>query len=131
MQNEVRKDGESIKFTHRFIEGFAESSYGIEVAKLAGIPPAVIERARHMLSEQRAISPGTTVKKETERAQSHSNQLVEQVEVSQAERDLINRIKKININRTTPLNALFILNELRESIETRQQGELFGAGEIQ
>jgi DNA mismatch repair protein MutS len=132
MQNEVRKEGESIRFTHRFIRGFAESSYGIEVAKLAGIPQDVIERARFMLAEHKSnASHAPTETLEASVIPAKTGPLFETEEPSRSERDLISRIKKININRLTPLNALLILNELRESIENRYQAGLFDAGEIQ
>ncbi len=46
----VRESGEEIKFLHKVAEGSADRSYGIQVARLAGIPPQVLERARRLLA---------------------------------------------------------------------------------
>ena len=46
---EVREEGGTVKFLHRVVEGVADKSYGIEVAKLAGLPDEVVERAKEIL----------------------------------------------------------------------------------
>ncbi len=50
MTIEVIEEGESVKFLHRVVEGVADKSYGIEVAKLAGLPKEVVDRAKEILS---------------------------------------------------------------------------------
>ncbi|MFC7153838.1 DNA mismatch repair protein MutS [Halomarina halobia] len=47
----VERDGEEVTFLHSVVEGAAEASYGVEVARLAGVPPTVIERSRALLAD--------------------------------------------------------------------------------
>ncbi|WP_254545819.1 DNA mismatch repair protein MutS [Halomarina pelagica] len=47
----VERDGEAVTFLHSVVEGAAEASYGVEVARLAGVPPTVIERSRALLAD--------------------------------------------------------------------------------
>jgi DNA mismatch repair protein MutS len=54
VQVAVRESGDHVVFLHRVIEGAADRSYGIQVARLAGLPPAVIARAREVLHELEA-----------------------------------------------------------------------------
>jgi DNA mismatch repair protein MutS len=54
---EVQEDGEAITFLHRIVAGGADRSYGIHVAKLAGVPSGVLARARRLLSELEAEKP--------------------------------------------------------------------------
>ena len=54
VQVAVREQGDQVVFLHRVIEGAADRSYGIQVARLAGMPPAVIARAREVLHELEA-----------------------------------------------------------------------------
>ena len=56
----VKKRGEDITFLRRIVQGPADDSYGIEVAKLAGLPEAVIKRAHAVLRQLEATAPGAT-----------------------------------------------------------------------
>jgi DNA mismatch repair protein MutS len=131
MQNEVKKVGEEVQFTHRFIPGSAASSYGVEVAKLAGVPAQVIKRALTLLAAQNIPSAAPTAT--TSAAPNSTAMLKLQVEPKgdNIDSDIIKRIRTININRTNPLNALLILSELREAIDHRVQGLLFENSEFQ
>ncbi len=100
----VKKKGEDILFLRRIVRGPTDDSYGIEVARLAGVPDKVVVRAREILSE---LEQGghTPVKRVT----------VEQHDPVAA--SIINRLKYVDVRSTTPLEALNILSELKCGIE--------------
>ncbi len=106
----VKKRGENIIFLRRIVRGRADGSYGIEVAKLAGIPTGVVKRARVILSELEANSPEIRfapmgmVDDDTE---------VLQISLkSTLDDEIIDQIRNIDINTLTPLEALTTLHEL-------------------
>lgn len=106
----VKKHGEDITFLRRIISGGADQSYGIEVAKLAGIPDNVVKRARQIL-------------KELESGQTRSpkpREKVQQTAISftpPGEAEAIFRLKNLDINNLTPMQAMKILAELCELIK--------------
>lgn len=99
------KRGDDITFLRRIIPGAADESYGVEVAKLAGLPDSVIVRAKKILSELEAGQPKTRRirKKQEEQAQ---------LTLVPEETELEKRLHAIDINKLTPMEAMNILFEL-------------------
>ena len=97
----VKKRGDDITFLRRIIPGGADGSYGIEVAKLAGVPNNVVTRARAILKELEAtgvtVPPSATVEEEDMLQMSFSNEVGT---------ELIEEIKKIDVNTLTPIEAM-------------------------
>jgi DNA mismatch repair protein MutS len=91
-----------IVFLRRIAPGGASKSYGIDVARLAGLPPAVIERARHVMGE---LEAGTV-----ERRVAPSAQLPL---LPSPPPPVIARLAAIDVDRTTPMEALKLLAELK------------------
>jgi len=104
----VRESPQGIVFLHRIEEGAASRSYGIDVARLAGLPPAVIQRARQVL-KQHERSERQNVALETE----PSLQLTMFTPLSQR---ILDRLAEMDINSLTPLQALNLLEELKAEI---------------
>ena len=103
----VKKRGEDITFLRRIVSGGADQSYGIEVAKLAGIPDSVVKRARQILKQLESGKPEATKKKAE----------VEQTSISftpPGEAEAIFRLKHLDINNLTPMQAIGVLSELAE-----------------
>jgi DNA mismatch repair protein MutS len=104
-----------IVFLRKVEPGPADRSYGIEVAKLAGLPPEVIGRARQVLHEHENaehqatahLSPGARSAEET------SVQLTMFTPLSQK---IVDRLKEADLDRLTPIDAMNLLNELRKQI---------------
>lgn len=98
----VKKRGDEIKFLRKIVEGGADESYGIEVAKLAGIPSKVINRAKEILSELEENKEYAPVRSDDDQlsfsAISHEN--------------IIEKIKKTNVDELTPDDAKYFLGEL-------------------
>ena len=96
----VRKHGEEITFLRRIIPGGADDSYGIEVARLAGVPDKVVRRARQILRQQESEGPVQVVtQKEKEPDKDESEQIVD-------------RLKKVDVNALTPIECMNLLYEL-------------------
>ena len=106
----VKKRGDDITFLRKIIRGGADESYGIEVAKLAGVPNAVVKRAKEILSELDG-------EKQIQRQQ--MEKVTESVEneqmnfVSASNHAVTEKLKRVDLNALTPIEALNILYELK------------------
>ncbi len=108
----VKEGAKGIVFLHSIEPGAASKSYGIEVAKLAGLPPAVIERARHVL-KQHEKQERQSVQVETE---PEPMQLTIFTPLSQR---IVDRIAETDVNALTPLQALNLLEELQQELKEK------------
>jgi len=108
----VKETGGGIAFLRKVEPGAADRSYGIEVAKLAGLPNEVIARAREVLTEHESaereltsnLSPG---------ASPPPTQLTIFTPLSQP---VLEKLREVDLNRITPLEALNLLAELKNEI---------------
>ena len=115
----VKETGAGIAFLRQVLPGAADKSYGIEVAKLAGLPEAVISRAREVLAEHENAEAGL---REQLRAQlgldsataPRSPQLTIFTPLSQP---VLERLREVDLNRLTPLEALNLLAELQSQVQ--------------
>jgi DNA mismatch repair protein MutS len=112
----VKEGADGIVFLHNIEPGAASKSYGIEVARLAGLPAAVIERARHLLRQH-------------ERQERQSVQVETQVDPVQLtiftplSQRIVDRIEAADVNQLTPLQALNLLEELQQELkEIKEKG---------
>ena len=109
----VKETGGGIVFLRKVQPGAADRSYGIEVAKLAGLPHEVVVRAREVLAEHENaerqvtghLSPGTDPP---------PAQLTIFTPLSQP---VLEKLREVDLNRLTPLEALNLLAELKKQIE--------------
>ena len=110
----VKETGGGIVFLRKVEPGAADRSYGIEVAKLAGLPHEVTERAREVLAEhesaERRTSEHLTPGAEPERPA----QLTIFTPISQP---VLEKLREVDLNRLTPLEALNLLAELKNQVE--------------
>jgi DNA mismatch repair protein MutS len=107
----VKKRGDDITFLRRIIRGPADGSYGIEVAKLAGVPDSVVKRAKVVLKsleENGNYVPSQTVVSNDE---SETDQVSFEQNYNQT---IIDRLKSIDINTLTPIEAMSVLYELNK-----------------
>ena len=106
----VKKRGDDITFLRRIIRGPADDSYGIEVAKLAGVPETVVSRAKEILKQ--IDSGGLELPVPVHiggRFESDDGQLSL---MPAADNELIQRMKELDVNTLTPIEALQTLYEL-------------------
>lgn len=107
----VEKEGEVV-FLHKMMEGPADKSYGIHVAKIAGLPSALLQRAATILKALEEHEPTVQPKPVVEESQ----QLSLFSEVSTEEIGVIDQLKKLNLLEMTPMDALNTLYELQKRI---------------
>lgn len=107
----VKKRGDTITFLRRIVRGRADGSYGIEVAKLAGIPNSVVSRARVILRELESANPERNTIM-TDIAVQEEEQDLQLSITSSLDDEIIDNLRNIDINTLTPLEALTTLHEL-------------------
>jgi DNA mismatch repair protein MutS len=108
----VRENAGGIVFLRKVEPGAADRSYGIEVAKLAGLPQAVISRAREVLFEHES-SEHQVREHLSEEANAAMPQLTMFTPLSQK---IVDQLKQADVDQLTPLQALNLLHELKKQI---------------
>jgi len=108
----VKEAAGGIVFLHNIEPGAASKSYGIEVARLAGLPAAVIDRAKHVL-RQHEKQERQSVQVETA---AEPVQLTIFTPLSQR---IVDRIAETDVNQLTPLQALNLLEELQQELKEK------------
>jgi len=112
----VREVGEEIVFLRRLERGGADRSYGIQVARLAGLPPRVVARARELLVELEGTHSGGGEGLGRHGRHRPASSTLDQLSLFPvAEHPVVVRLRETDINHLTPLDALNLLAELRES----------------
>ncbi len=110
----VKEVGTKILFLRKLIEGGSEHSFGIHVAKLAGMPNPVVERASKMLKELEASNRGN----EREKVKDAGNAADMQLSFFQLDDPVLEQIRdevqNMDIDTLTPVEALFKLNEIKK-----------------
>jgi DNA mismatch repair protein MutS len=115
----VKEWNDEIIFLRKLIEGGTNRSYGIQVARLAGIPARVIQRAKRILykieqGEYNSEGSPVLINEETREAKGP----VQLDLFSKTENKLIEKLSKTDISTMTPLEALNFLNELKDKLKT-------------
>ena len=125
----VKEKGDDIVFLRKIVKGGADKSYGIQVAKLAGLPDNVVERAKEILQELlendiSEIAKNITV--ETSSGRKKKKEHLDEVDLAQmslfdtADDDMIiDELRNIDIGNMTPLDALNKLYELQNKVKNR------------
>ncbi len=93
----VAEEGETVVFTHRIVPGGADRSYGLHVAKLAGLPRAVIQRAEELLA---------TLENADGRAKKPEPDSRKQLALFPHASPLLDELRQLDVNALTPLQAL-------------------------
>ncbi len=99
----VKEMGDTVIFLHKIVRGGADRSFGIEVAKLAGVPIDVTERAKAIMQ--------SLVEKDESLLRPHS-----QAVSSLTRDDLIDMLRDINLDNITPLDSLKLLSEIKHRL---------------
>ncbi len=105
----VKETVSTVEFLHKVIEGSADKSYGVHVAKIAGLPKTIISRASSLLEKLESS--------EKKKVQEPAGEESEQLEIFNASNHvLIQALEKIDLNSITPIEALNELNSLKNLI---------------
>lgn len=115
----AREWKDDIIFLHKILPGRSDRSYGIQVARLAGLPASVIARARDILGslETDELTRGGKPSLSGAAPATSQQQLGLFQAVAPADEKLRERIREIDINRTTPIEALQLLQDLKKDVE--------------
>jgi len=111
----VKETGGGIVFLRKVEPGAADRSYGIEVAKLAGLPNEVIQRAREVLAEHESAELRLTDQLASDDLRpAPAAQLTIFTAISQP---VLERLREVDLNHLTPLEALNLLAELKKQVD--------------
>lgn len=112
----VEEKGEDIIFLRKIVRGGANDSYGIQVAKLAGIPLQVIERAKEILNklEEADISKKEIRERKAKKPLDGQIDIFSYSSFSKKYDELIDEIRKIDVTTLTPIEALNVLYNLQQ-----------------
>ncbi len=108
----VAEEKGEVTFLYKIVPGGVDKSYGIHVAKLAGLPRSVVNRAREVLEELEADSRRTQAKPSTRRRPKEP--APQQIPLFGAKPPVLEALEKLDINSLTPLEALTKLYELQK-----------------
>ena len=106
----VKKRGDDITFLRRIVPGGADDSYGIEVAKLAGVPNTIINRAKEILADLESGKAETIIEKV------NVNEDTQLSLMGVASSPVIDKLKSVDLNTLTPIEAMNLLYELKNMI---------------
>ena len=131
----VKERGDDIVFLRKIIPGGADKSYGIQVAKLAGVPDMVIDRAKEIVKELVDIDITDKIQaiaisdSDVKQNKSKEKTRLDDVSIGQmsffettTDEDVLEELKSINISTLTPLDALNTLYKLQSMINNRWSG---------
>lgn len=111
----VKKRGDNITFLRRIVRGGADGSYGIEVAKLAGVPNPVVHRAKEILKE---LEEKGYVVRVPENASVPNQSETQMTFGGGKESELVGRLRALDVNTLTPIEALTELFSLSAQAKT-------------
>ncbi|MEE9212279.1 MAG: DNA mismatch repair protein MutS [Phycisphaeraceae bacterium] len=111
----VREWGDQIVFLHRIVPGATDRSYGIHVAKIAGLPDAVVQRATKLLGQLEVSHQAPTGARPLADSPANTGQLPLFTEY--LPHPAINELRHMDLNSLTPLQAFDLLRKLREHID--------------
>lgn len=124
----VKENGDDIVFLRKIIKGGADKSYGIQVARLAGLPDMVIDRAKEIAEQLSENDITDNVQKIVVDSKSDNKPVkhFDQVDIDQMslfdttkDEDIINELRDVDISNLTPLDALNTLYKLQNELKNR------------
>ena len=125
----VKEQGDDIIFLRKIVKGGADRSYGIQVAKLAGIPDSVIERSKEIVAslvDADISAKAKEIAEDLKPAKKHEKFQTDTVEMTQMslfdtvkDDDICQEIKELDVANMTPIDALNTLYKLQNKIKNR------------
>ena len=124
----VKEKGDDIVFLRKIVKGGADKSYGIQVAKLAGVPDSVIERAKELVDELSNADITATVReiqavgsKNKPKAKKYDQVDLEQISLfdTVSDEDILKELDEIDVSTLTPIDALNTIYRLQNRLRNR------------
>jgi DNA mismatch repair protein MutS len=110
----VKEDGHHIIWLRKIVPGGTDRSYGIQVARLAGLPEGVITRAREVLADLEAGSNGVNSGLPSPSAQVGETRKVQLALFEGEEHPVVDQLRKLDLTTMTPIEALTVLYQLQK-----------------
>lgn len=126
----VREKGDDIVFLRKIVKGGADRSYGIQVAKLAGVPQTVIDRAKELAEElsEHDITEQAAEKSSIAPAKKQKPRKADEVDLHQmsffdtvSDEDVLRELKEVDVTAMTPIEAMNTLYSLQNKLKNRWQ----------
>jgi DNA mismatch repair protein MutS len=114
----VREDADDVIFLHKIVPGAADKSYGIHVAQLAGVPRAVLDRAKVILQTLESDHVDDAGKTRVPERRTQKKRELQLSLFEAEEHPIIGELRQLNVNELTPLAALQELHRLREQLQS-------------
>ena len=111
----VKKRGDDITFLRRIVRGGADESFGIEVAKLAGVPDSVVKRAKVILKELESCKIDIDFK--AENSFEEEEEEIQYNFSANGKNEILEILKATDINTLTPIEAMQTLYDLKKKAE--------------
>lgn len=124
----VKERGDDIVFLRKIVKGGADKSYGIQVAKLAGVPDSVLDRAKELVDELVHTDITSTFKDLAENSRKTKPKAIhyDEVDLEQIslfdtvqDQDIIEELKNLDITMLTPMDAMNTLYRLQNKLKNR------------
>jgi len=119
----VREWQEEVVFLHKIVEGSADKSYGIHVARLAGVPKEVVQRSKdilYQLEEEHLDASGRAkIARPIEAPKPREIQLTL---FGPADHPLLDEVRKLDLNATSPMRALKLIEQWQETLAEEERG---------
>ena len=125
----VKEKGDDIVFLRKIVKGGADKSYGIQVAKLAGVPDMVIDRAKEIveqLSDNDITEKVQSIEIDRGKGEKKKSVRYDEVDLEQislfdtvTDEDVIQELKEIDVSNLTPVDALNTLYRLQNRLKNR------------
>lgn len=112
----VKKRGDDITFLRRIVIGGADQSFGIEVAKLAGVPDSVVKRAKVILRELEANAVQIEFKAEDSIIEEEENDIQYNF-TANGKQEILEILKTVDVNTLTPIEAMQTLYDLKKKAQ--------------
>ncbi len=120
----VKENGDDIVFLRKIVSGGADKSYGIQVAKLAGLPDVVIERSKEIVNQ--LVENDVTGVTRDIAVSTNQSRILDDVDMNQmslfdtiSDEDILNDIRALDISNMTPMEAMNKLNEIQNKVINR------------
>ena len=114
----VKEWNDEVVFLHRIVRGGADKSYGIHVARLAGIPPQVNERAKDVLAQLEADHRDAFDRPTIQTPGTHSTSGQYQLTLfGFADHPLLEEVQKLDVNSMTPIEAMHFLQQAQQKLK--------------
>ena len=123
----VKEKGDDIVFLRKIVKGGADKSYGIQVAKLAGVPDSVIARAKELADisvKAKSIAEESQAKaKQKAKPKKYDEVDLEQISLFDAVKDddVVKELQELDISNMTPMDAMNTLYRLQNKLKNRWQ----------